>query len=97
MRSSSSTPKVSRTWLLIAVAVVASLTGLVIYALGALQPLQNAAIDESFTLRGAQAAPAGTVIIAVDNRTLQAIDAQLPVPRSYYGRLLDIVHKARPS
>ena len=97
MRSSSSTaPDAHRRILLAGVAAVALLGAILIYALGLLQPLQNAAIDESFTLRGAQAAPADIVIIAVDNRTLQAIDAQLPIPRSYYARLLDIVHKARP-
>jgi CHASE2 domain-containing sensor protein len=82
--------------LLAGAAAVALLAAALIYAFGVLQPLQNAAIDESFTLRGAQAPPAGIVIIAVDNSTLQAIDAQLPIPRSYYARLLDIVHKARP-
>lgn len=55
MRWSSFTSDASRRWLLISVAVVASLTGVVLYSLGALQPLQNAAIDESFALRGAQA------------------------------------------
>jgi CHASE2 domain-containing sensor protein len=96
MRSSSSTaPDAHPRILLAGVAAVALLASLLIYALGVLQPLQNAAIDESFTLRGAQTAPAGIVIIAVDNRTLQAIDAQLPIPRSYYARLLDVVHQAR--
>lgn len=96
MRSSSSTPKVSRTWLLIAVAVVASLAGLAIYALGALQPLQDAAIDEGFSLTSAHKPPAGIVIVAVDNSTLQRINAQLPIPRSYYARLLDVLHKDAP-
>lgn len=54
MRSSSFTTEASRRWLLIGVAAVASLAGIVIYALGALQPLQNAASDESFSLRGAR-------------------------------------------
>ena len=97
MRLSSSTPPdAHRRILLAGVAAVALLAAVLIYALGVLQPLQNAAIDESFTLRGAQAPAGGIVIIAVDNSTLQAIDAQLPIPRSYYARLLDIVHKARP-
>lgn len=96
MRSSSSTHEVSRRWLLIGVALVASLAGIVIYALGALQPLQNAAIDEGFSLQGAHPAPAGIVIVAVDNSTLQRIDSQLPIPRSYYARLLDVLHRAGP-
>ena len=96
MRSSSSTPEVSRRWLLIGVALVASLAGIVIYAVGALQPLQNAAIDEGFSLAGAHPAPAGVVIVAVDNSTLQRIDSQLPIPRSYYARLLDVLHHDGP-
>lgn len=70
--------------------------GILIYALGALQPLQNAAIDESFSLRGARPPPAGVAIVAVDNYTLGRIDSQLPIPRSYYARLLDILHRANP-
>lgn len=94
MPSSSSTPEVSRRWLLIGVALVASLAGILIYAVGALQPLQNAAIGEGFSLQGAHPAPAGIVIVAVDNPTLQRIDSQLPIPRSYYARLLDVLHRA---
>lgn len=94
MRSLSFTAEVSRRWLLIGVAVVASLIGIVIYALGALQPLQNAAIDESFSLQGTHRPPAGIVIVAVDNYSLGRINAQLPIPRSYYARLLDVLHGA---
>ena len=32
----------------------------------------------------------------MDNATLQHLDAQLPIPRSYYARLLDALHQARP-
>jgi CHASE2 domain-containing sensor protein len=78
------------------VAVVASLAGIVIYALGALQPLQNAALDESFSLRGARPSPAGIVIVAVDNYSLGRINSQLPLPRSYYAHLLDVLHRANP-
>ena len=96
MRSSSFTSEAARRWLLIAVAVVASLAGITLYALGALQPLQNAAIDESFSLEAARLAPPGIVIVAVDNSTLQRINSQLPIPRSYYARLLDVLHRANP-
>ena len=94
--SSSTAPDAHRRILLAGTAAVALLAAVLIYAFGVLQSVQNAAIDESFTLRGAQAPPAGIVIVAVDNSTLQAIDAQLPIPRSYYARLLDIVHQAGP-
>jgi CHASE2 domain-containing sensor protein len=85
-----------RKWLLLGAAAVALLTGVLIYALGALQPLQDGAIDEGFALAGAHRPPAGIVIVAVDNATLQRIDAQLPIPRSYYARLLDVLHRAQP-
>jgi CHASE2 domain-containing sensor protein len=86
----------SRRWLLTGVAVVAALAGVVTYALGALQPLQNAAIDESFSLRGARPPPAGIVIVAVDNYSLGRINSQLPIPRSYYAHLLDVLRRANP-
>jgi CHASE2 domain-containing sensor protein len=96
MRSSSSTTDVSRRWLLIGVAVVASLAGLALYALGALQPLQNAAIDQSFSLEGAHLAPADVVIVGVDNYSLGRFNTQLPIPRSRYASLLDVLHRANP-
>jgi CHASE2 domain-containing sensor protein len=96
MRLPSFTTEALRRWLLIGVAVVASLVGITIYALGALQPQQNAAIDASFSLEGARPPPADIVIIAVDNSTLQRIDSQLPIPRSYYARLLDVLHRDGP-
>lgn len=96
MRSSSSTPEAARKWFLLGVGAVAVLAGIAVYALGALQPLQNGAIDEGFALTGAHRPPGGVVIVAVDDATLQRIDAQLPVPRSYYARLLDVLKRARP-
>jgi CHASE2 domain-containing sensor protein len=96
MPSSSFTSETSRRWLLAGVAVVASLAGVVIYALGALQPLQNAAIDQSFSLQGAHRPSADIVIVAVDNYSLGRFNSQLPIPRSYYARLLDVLHKANP-
>lgn len=96
MRSWFSTPEAPQRILLAGVAAVALFVTILIYAFGVLQPLQNAAIDESFTLRGAHSAPPGIVIIALDNSTLQRLDAQPPIPRSYYAKLLDLVHQARP-
>lgn len=96
MPSSIFTSDLSRRWLLAGVAVVASLAGVALYAVGALQPLQNAAIDESFTLRGARPPSAGIVIVAVDNYSLGRFNSQLPIPRSDYARLLDVLHRASP-
>jgi CHASE2 domain-containing sensor protein len=96
MRSLNFTSEVPRRWFLIGVAVVASLAGIVIYALGVLQPLQNAAIDESFSLEGTHSAPADIVIVGVDNYSLGRINTQLPIPRSDYARLLDVLHRAKP-
>ena len=91
--SSTPTPEAARKWLLLGVTAVALLTGVLVYALGALQPLQDGAIDEGFTLTGTHQPPTGIVIVAVDNATLQRINEQLPIPRSYYARLLDVLHR----
>src|SRR5215472_10258469 len=96
MRLLSSTSDTSRRLQLLAVAVVAVLAGVVLYAVGALQPLQNAAIDESFALTGSHSAPANIVIVAVDNYSLEKINSQLPIPRSYFGRLLGVLRSAKP-
>ena len=96
MRSLNFTPKAPRGLLLTGVAAVSVLVGIAIYALGLLQPLQNAAIAESFTLAGAHTAPPGIVIVAVDDYTIQHLDSQLLIPRSYYARVLDILHAAHP-
>ena len=70
MRSlSSTTPEAARKWLLLGVVAVALLTGALVYALGALQPLQDGAIDEGFAMAGAHRPPAGIAIVAVDNAT----------------------------
>jgi CHASE2 domain-containing sensor protein len=96
MRWSSFTAELRQKWLILAVAMVAALTGVTLYLLGTLQPLQSAAIDENFVIEGAHRPPGNIVIIAVDDATLQHIDAQLPIPRSYYARLLDLLHPAHP-
>src|SRR3954466_7818742 len=93
MRSSSSTVDVSR-WLIIAVAATASLTAVTLYILGALAPFQNAAIDDAFALRGARPPPTDIVIVAVDDKTLEGIGTQLPIPRTYYANVLDVLHRA---
>jgi CHASE2 domain-containing sensor protein len=49
-----------------------------------------------FSLRGAHPPPAGIVIVAVDNYSLGRINSQLPIPLSYYARLLDALHRANP-
>lgn len=73
--SSTPTPEAARKGLLLGVVAVALLTGMLVYALGVLQPLQDGAIDEGFALVGAHRPSAGIVIVAVDNATLQSIDA----------------------
>ena len=60
------------------------------------QPLAERRHRREFLAERGRYAPAGIVIVAVDNATLQRIDAQPPIPRSYYARLLDALHRSRP-
>lgn len=96
MPASRFTTKASRWALLGGVAGVSVLAAIAMYMLGALQSLQNAAIDESFAIAGTHAAPPDIVIVAVDDSTLRQVDAQLPISRSYYARVLDTLHADRP-
>ncbi len=80
-----------------AVAVGAALIAGAIYSLRLLQPLQDAAIDRSFAITAPGRPPPSIVIVAVDNATLQRLDSQLPIPRSYYARLLDVLHRGNPA
>ena len=74
---------------MLAVALVALAAGLVTYATGLTDRLENATIDARFSVRGEQEPPADLAVVGIDDRTFQALDRRWPFPRSLHGRLLD--------
>ena len=72
-----------------AVALVALVAGLVTYATGLTDRLENATIDARFSARGEQEPPEDLAVVGIDDRTFQALDRRWPFPRSLHGRLLD--------
>src|SRR5438067_857623 len=75
--------------LLATVALLAAVAAVVSYATGALSALERDTVDTRFSMRGHQSPGHGIVIVALDTRTLNALNRRPPIPRSYYARLLD--------
>ena len=75
--------------------VVAALV-VVLYCVSALANLERASIDARFSVRGAQSPGTDIVIVAIDQRTLTALDVQPPIPRADYAQVLDRIHAAAP-
>ena len=75
-----------------------SLPGLALAAreAGALSAAERTTADARFALRGVQAADGRIVILALDQESLRAFDAQLPISRARYAELLDRLPPARP-
>ena len=63
------------------------------YATGVLDSVEDASVDARFAQRGAQA-PSDVLVVAVDARTFDELEAQWPFPRRRYARALDRLHAA---
>jgi CHASE2 domain-containing sensor protein len=75
--------------------VVAALV-LVLYFVSALGDLERATIDTRFSVRGAKSPGTDIVVIAIDQKTLTALNVQPPIPRADYAQVLDRIHAAAP-
>jgi CHASE2 domain-containing sensor protein len=73
--------------------VVAALV-LVLYFVSALGDLERASIDTRFSVRGAKSPGTDIVVIAIDQKTLTALNVQPPIPRADYAQVLDRIHAA---
>ena len=85
-----------RAWMHIAVAFVAGLLALIAHETGALSAPERTTVDARFGLRGPQPPDDRIVIVALDQESLRALDAQLPIPRARYAELLDRLRAADP-
>src|SRR5947209_9840580 len=85
-----------RDTLVAGVAAVVAVLVLVLYGVSALASLERASIDTRFSVRGAQSPGADIVIVAIDQKTLTALNVQPPIPRADYAHVLDRIHAAAP-
>ncbi len=72
-----------------ATAVGAAAVGLILFASGGVERLENDSIDARFELRGEKPPPPDLAVVGIDAKTFQAVDERWPFPRSLHGRLLD--------
>ena len=78
-----------------AVAAIAGGVGVVAYATHLLRRSEQQTIDARFSIRGARGAPAGFVIVQIDNATLQDLreskrfQSEFPFPRRYDATVID--------
>ena len=82
--------------LLALVAITAALLTLAVHAVGALEGPERQTVDARFAIRGPQRPRRDIVIVAVDKRSLQAINERLPIARRYYAQLIETIAAARP-
>jgi CHASE2 domain-containing sensor protein len=82
--------------LIAGVAGVVTVLVLVLYGVSALASLERASIDTRFSVRGAQSPGADIVIVAIDQKTLTALNVQPPIPRADYAHVLDRIHAGAP-
>ena len=76
----------------VAVLSVGAVVG--IDAAGLLHDAELKTIDLRFHLRGSETPRQDVVLVAVDNKTLSALNRQPPYPRSLHARLIDTLHRA---
>jgi CHASE2 domain-containing sensor protein len=86
-----------RQGLLLVAAVAAAGLAVISYEIGALSTLEGQAVDARFAIRGPEPPPRNIAIVAVDEKTLRAINARPPIPRIYYARALDKLRSAHPA
>jgi adenylate cyclase len=84
--------------LLVTVAVLASGVGVLAYGTHVLRRTEQQSIDARFSIRGTQKAPAGIVLVQIDNQTLQELaqrhlHSEFPFPRSYDARVIDRIRE----
>jgi CHASE2 domain-containing sensor protein/predicted Ser/Thr protein kinase len=79
---------------LLAVALLAASTGIVLRSEGALTALELEAFDLRMNLRPDRPPPRDIVVVGIDERTFAELDERWPLRRTHYARLLDRLHAA---
>ncbi len=82
--------------LLLAVALLAAGTALIVKATGAFERLELQSVDARFDVRGKQSPPPGIVIVDLDDKTLNSTDppTRLPINRARHAKVIEELTKA---
>lgn len=75
------------------VGAVAAAVGIAAWHAGPVESLENDLVDARFGVRGDRSAD-DVVIVAIDRRTLRALDRQWPYPRSLHARVIRALRDA---
>lgn len=86
-----------RQGLVLAAAVAAAGLAVTSYETGTLSTLEGQSVNARFAIRGPEPPPRNIAIVAVDEKTLKAINVRPPIPRIYYARALDKLRSAHPA
>jgi CHASE2 domain-containing sensor protein len=78
----------------VAVALVAAGIALGLGQLGILDPLEEAAVDARFEVRGQVAAPETVAVVAIDDDTPAQLGESYPLPRSRHAQAIDRLRQA---
>ncbi|MGO9909143.1 MAG: CHASE2 domain-containing protein [Solirubrobacteraceae bacterium] len=85
-----------RVLLLALVAIGSAAIGITLYATSLLGSLEGSTINGRFSVRGTQPPPKNIVIVAIDNKTYDDLNA-FPFPRSYYVTLINNLAAEHPA
>ncbi len=77
-------------WMLVGVALAAASVGVIGLLTGAWNAVENASVDARFSLRPVHH-PHNIVVVGVDEKTLDAINAHWPFPRSLDARAIEVL------
>lgn len=80
----------------VVVALVATSLALVAHQTGAMSGPERMTVDARFGIRGAQPPDRRVAIVSLDQKSLKAFDAQIPIPRVRFAQLLDRLRAAAP-
>jgi CHASE2 domain-containing sensor protein len=86
-----------RQGLVLVAALAAAGLAVTSYEIGTLSTLEGQSVDARFAIRGPEPPQRDIAIVAVDEKTLKAINVRPPIPRIYYARALDKLRSAHPA
>jgi adenylate cyclase len=77
------------------VGLLSAAIGLLTYATEAFEGIELDIVDARFAVRGAERPPPEIVVVEVDDVTLDELNTRWPFPRSFHGRMVEQLRRAR--
>jgi adenylate cyclase len=86
-----------RVLLLILVAIAATGSAVIAYAVDLLGSLEGTTVNTRFSIRGKDRAPSNIVVVRIDPTTFQDLNMQWPFPRAVDGRVISRIASENPA